>query len=116
MPKVTKTLHGNVDLIARKLKVGIASFGNLTSLRDQMETECDGRKCILQVYEKKALEQGAPHYSLSVVLLDTGREIRLMAITSGGSNEYSFNPYPDGEGELTSVLGTILDALDDIIM
>ena len=44
MPKVTKTLHGDVDLIARKLKVGIASFGNLTSLRDQMETECDGRK------------------------------------------------------------------------
>ena len=116
MPRVTKTLHGDVELTAKKLKVGIASFGKLLSLRDQLETEHDGRKCILQVYEKKSLEPGMPHYSLSVVLLDTGEDIRLMATTSGGSNEYFGNPYPDGEGELTSVLGTIINILDDIIM
>ena len=116
MPKVTKVLHGDVDNIAAKLKRGIASFGKLFSLRDQMETVYEGRKCILQVYEKKSLEPGARHFSLSVVLLDTGTEIRLMATTSGGSNEYFANPYPDGEGELTSVLGTIINILDDIIM
>ena len=116
MPKVTKTLHGDVDNIAAKLKRGIASFGKLFSIRDEMETEFYGRKCILQVYEKKSLEPEKPHYSLSVVLLDVGQEIRLMATTSGGSNEYFGNPYPDGEGELTSVLGTILNVLDDIIM
>ena len=116
MPKVTQTLHGDVENIAAKLKVGIDCFGKYLSLRDQMETEFDGKKCILQVYEKKALEEGAPHYSLSVVLLDTGEEIRLMAATSGGSNEYFLNPYPTGEGELTDVLGTILNVLDEIIM
>ena len=46
----------------------------------------------------------------------TGEEIRLYATTSGGSNEYIGNPYPEGEGELTSVLNTILNVLDDIIM
>ena len=116
MPKVEKTIHGDVDNIAAKLKVGIDCFGKMVSLRDQMETEFDSKKCILQVYEKKALEPGAPHYSLSVVLLDTGRDIRLMATTSGGSTEYFFNPDPDVEGELTSVLGTILNVLDDITM
>ena len=116
MPKVEKTLHGDIANIAAKLKVGITSFGTYIALREQMETEHDGKKCILQVYEKKSLEEGARHFSLSVVLLDTGEDIRLMATTSGGSNEYFGNPYPDGEGELTSVLGTILNVLDDIIM
>ena len=116
MPKLEKTIPGDAKTIAAKLKVCIGAFGKLTSLRDQWETECDGKKCILQVYEKKALEPGAPHYSLSVVLLDTGDGIRLMAATSGGSNEYFLNPYPTGEGELTGVLDTILNVLDDIIM
>ena len=116
MPKVTKTLHGDVDNIAAKLKVGIASFGKLFSLREQMETEADGKKCILQVYEKKSLEQDSRHFSLSVALWDTGEEVRLLAATSGGSNQYFGNPYPAGEDELTSVLGTVLNVLDEIIM
>ena len=116
MPKVEKTVQGDAMTVAGKLKVCIGAFGKLTSLRDQWETECDGKKCILQVYEKKSIEPDQPHYTLSLVLLDTGEEIRLYATTSGGSNEYWGNPYPDVEGELTSVLGTAIGALDDIIM
>ena len=116
MPKVTKTLHGDVDNIAAKLKVGITSFGTYIALREQMEADHNGKKCILQVYEKQSLEQGAAHYSLSVVLLDTGEEIRLMAATSGGINDYFFNPYPSGEGELSGALNIVLGVLDEIIM
>lgn len=116
MPKVTKILHGDVELIAAKIKVGIASFGKMFSIRDQWKTEAGDTTCILQVYEKKSIEPDQPHYTLSLVLLDTGEEIRLYATTSGGSNEYIGNPYPEGEGELTSVLNTILNVLDDIIM
>ena len=116
MPKVTKILHGDVELIAAKIKVGIASFGKMFSIRDQWKTEAGDTTCILQVYEKKSIEPDQPHYTLSLVLLDTGEDIRLMAATSGGSNEYFGNPYPDGEGELTSVLGTVINILDDIIM
>ena len=116
MPKVTKILHGDVELIAEKLKVGIASFGKMFSLRDQWKTEAGDTTCILQVYEKKSVEPAQPHFTLSLVMLDTGEEIRLYATTSGGSNEYFANPYPDGEGELTSVLNTVLSILDRIIM
>ena len=116
MPKVTKILHGDVELIAAKIKVGIASFGKMFSIRDQWKTEAGDTTCILQVYEKKSIDPGQPHYTMSLVLLDTGEEIRLYATTSGGANEYIGNPYPEGEGELTSVLNTILNVLDDIIM
>ena len=116
MPKVNKILHGDIYLTAAKLKHGIASFGKLFSIRDEWMTQSEGQICILQVYEKKALKPGLPHYTLTVVLFGTGEEIRLFATTSGGSNEYFGDPYPDGEGELTSVLGTVLNALDQIIM
>ena len=118
MPKVNKVLHGDVELIAKKIKHGIASFGKLFSIRDEWSTKDNGRTCILQVYEKKTLKEKEkePHYTLSLVLYDTGEEIRLFATTSGGSNQYFGNPYPDGEGELTSVLNTVLNVLDDIIM
>ena len=116
MPKVEKNIPGDAENIAAKLKVGITSFGTYIALREQMEADNNGKKCILQVYEKKSLEPGAAHYSLSVVLLDTGEEVRLMATTSGGTNDYFLNPYPSGEGELTGVLGTILNVLDEIIM
>ena len=116
MPKVERTVQGDAMTVAGKLKVCIGAFGKLTSLRDQWETECDGKKCILQVYEKKSLEEEGRHFTLTVVLFDTGEEVRIYGTTSGGSNEYWGNPYPDVEGELTSVLGTAIGALDDIIM
>ena len=116
MPKVERTVQGDAMTVAGKLKVCIGAFGKLTSLRDQWETECDGKKCILQVYEKKSLEEHDRHFTLTVVLFDTGEEVRIYGTTSGGSNEYWGNPYPDVEGELTSVLGTAIGALDDIIM
>ena len=116
MPKVEKTLHGDVDNIAAKLKRGIACFGTMISIREQMETEHNGRKCILQVYEKKSLDPETRHFSLAVVLLDTGQDVHLMAATSGGSNEYFGNPYPTGEGELAGALNVVLNVLDDIIM
>ena len=116
MPKVNKTLHGNVDEIAAKLKHGIASFGNMIAIRDEWSTDIPGGKCILQVYEKLNLEPDTFHLSMSVVLVDTGEEIRLCATTSGGSNQYFANPYPAGEGELTGVLGVVLGSLDAIIM
>ena len=78
MPKVEKTVQGDAMTVAGKLKVCIGAFGKLTSLRDQWETECDGKKCILQVYEKKSLEEEGRHFTLTVVLFDTGKEVRIM--------------------------------------
>lgn len=116
MPKVEKVLHGDVEQIAEKIACGVTSFGSLITKRAEWTTKTEAVTCILQVYEKQALEAHKPHFTMSLVLLDTGEEIRLHATTSGGFNEYFLTPYPDVEGELTSVLNTILNALDDIIL
>ena len=116
MPNAKKILHGDLKLITEKVACGVTSFGTQISHRDTWISEADGKKCALQVFEKMALEPGKAHYSLSVAYFDTGEEIRVYATTSGGSNLYWGNPYPDGEGELTRVLGTVLDVLDDIII
>lgn len=116
MPKVNKVLHGSVDTIAQKLKHGIVSVGTHVCLRDSWDSEADGKKCIVQIYEKLSLMTGSPHYSMTVALFDAGEEIRLFAATAGGSNKHFGNPYPEGEGELIAILNTVLDVLDDIIV
>ena len=116
MPKVEKVIRGDAAALAEKTAVGVACFGSQIVLRDKWESETDGKRCIVQVYEKLALEPGKPHYCMTVVFFDLGEEVRLFATTSGGSNQLWGNPYPDGEGELTGVLGTVLNVLDDIIM
>ena len=116
MPKVEKVLRGEAAKIALKVGCGIAAFGERIILRDKWESEADGKRCIVQVYEKLALEPGNPHYCMTVVFFDLGDEVRLFATTAGGSNKLWGNPYPDGEGELTGVLDTVLNVLDDIIL
>ena len=116
MPKVEKVIRGDAASIAAKTAVGIAAFENHIILRDKWESEADGKRCIVQVYEKLALEPDSPHYSMTVVFFDLGEEVRLFATTSGGSNQYWGNPYPSGEDELADALGTVLNVLDDIIM
>ena len=116
MPKVEKVLRGEAAAIAAKAAVGITSFGSRIVLRDKWEAEADGKRCIVQVYEKLAPEPGHPHYGMTVVFFDLGEEVRLFATTTGGSNQYWGSPYPDGEGELTCVLDTVLNVLDDIVM
>ena len=54
--------------------------------------------------------------TIQAAVKEAGVDVIINLTTSGGSNEYFHNPYPDVEGELTSVLGTILNVLDDIIM
>ena len=116
MPKVEKILHGDAAEIAAKAAWGVTSFADHIILRDKWESEADGKRCIVQVYEKMALEQDKPHYCMTVVFFDLGEEVRLFATTSGGSNQYWGNPYSAGEDELAGALGIILNVLDDIIM
>ena len=116
MPKVEKVLRGDAALIAAKTAVGVACFGNHIVLRDKWESEADGKRCIVHVYEKLALEPDKPHYCMTVVFFDLGEEVRLFATTSGGSNQYWGNPYPSGEGELAGALATVLNVVDDMIM
>ena len=65
---------------------------------------------------KKGPDPSAPHYALSLVLVDTGEEVRLHAATSGGSQKYFISTSTPGEGELAGVLKQTLDIWDEIIL
>ena len=116
MPKVNKTLHGDVTLLAKKIAHGIACYGTWIAKQDEWSSEAYGQRVIVQVYEKLSETPDVPHLSMTVVYYDTGEEIRLHATTAGGNQKFFLNPYPAGEGELTGVLNIVLAALDDIIM
>ena len=123
MPKVEKTLQGDIDEIDKKLTHAICSICPLTTKRASWTTTAGGVKCILSVYEKHAKKvwdgemwKDQPHYSLSVNLVDTGEEIRLCGITSGSSQEMYFIPDAGPEGELMDALNVSLEILDRIIV
>ena len=116
MATVRKTLLGDADLIAKKIAHGIASFGNHIGKRDEWTTKEGGCRVIVQVYEKQGLGSADPDFCMTVILFDTGSEIRLYATTSGGWQNFQNNPYPTGEGELAGVLNVVLNVLDDIII
>ena len=116
MAQINKVLHGSVDKVCEKIKHGFSVFAKQTTLRDEWSTEADGRKCIFLVYERLSPDPSATHYALSLVLLDTGTEVRLHAATTGGSVHYFTTPYISGEGELAGVLKQTLDIWDEIIL
>ena len=116
MAQINKVLHGSVDKACEKIKHGFSVFAKQTTLRDEWSTEADGRKCIFLIYEKLSPDPSAPHYALSLVLVDTGEEVRLHAATSGGSQKYFISTSTPGEGELAGVLKQTLDIWDEIIL
>lgn len=124
MPQLEKTLHGDLDEIHRKLAHVICSVCSPTTKRGTWTTTAGDVRCILTVFEKHSKNiwnekdrewKLQPHCSMTLNLIDTGEEIRLFAITAGGSQELYYNPYPSLEGELIGALKIALDVMDDVI-
>lgn len=121
MSKFEKTLHGDLDVISRKIENGmIAALAN-TVKRESWTTTVGDVRCYATVYEKVARKEWTgsefkdrPHYSLSLTLVDTGEEIRLCAITSGCNQGLYFIPGDGGEGALMASLKTALEIMDMI--
>ena len=121
MSKTEKTLHGDLDIISRKIENGmIAALPNVVK-RETWDTKAGDIRCIFTVYENVARKEwtgsefkDAPHYSLSLTLIDTGEEIRLCAITSGCNQGLYFIPGDGAEGALVAALNTALEIMDDI--
>ena len=122
MAKFEKTLHGDLDEIARKIGQGIPAIVPDTVKRDSWTTTAGNVRCIFTVFEKVARKEWTgteykdrPHYSLSVALVDTGEEIRLCAITAGSNQALYFIPGDGPEGALLGALKVTLEIMDKII-
>lgn len=66
------------------------------------------------IFAQDYFEQ-APHYSLSIMLVQSGDEIRLCAMTSGSGQEHYYLPDSGAEYGLFEALDITLEVLDQII-
>ena len=145
MPKLEKTLQGNLDIIEKKINHGVLSICPMTGKRDRWETTVGGVRCVMLVYEKYAMPvlahpdklpedwdkdynpswfniyardafDQAPHFSMVVTMLDDGEEIKLCGITSGSGQAHLFSPDTGGEYDLYEALDITLEILDQIVV
>lgn len=145
MPQIEKVLHGDLQNIEDKIHFGMFSICPLTMKRGRWETTVNGVKSVLIVYEQHAMPvykkpdklpedwpedytpswfnlpaqdyfQQAPHYSLSIMLVDTGEEIRLVAMSSGSGQDHLFIPDSGGEFGIYEALDLTLENLDTIFV
>ena len=122
MAKFEKVLHGDLKEIDRKIGLGIAALSPNTGKRDSWTTTEGDVTCMFMVYEKNAPRvwvngehKDQPHYTLSITLVDTGKEIRLCAITAGCNQALYFIPGDGPEGSLMGALKTTLEIMNQII-
>lgn len=121
--KLEKTLKGDIDAINGKINTALMINVPLITKRDSWTTTVGEVKCVFNVYEKHAKRvwngsdwQDQPHFTLSVLLIDTGDEVRICGITGGSAHDMYFNPDSGGEYELFEALSIILEMFDQIIL
>ena len=122
MAKFEKVLHGDLEELAGKITQGITSISPDTDRRDSWSTTVGDVKCTFMVFEKNAPrvwidgeQKDQPHYTLSITMVDTGREIRLCAIAAGCNQARYAIPGDGPEGKLIGALKLTLSILDQII-
>ena len=107
MAKFTYTLSGNFDTVLQKIEQGILDASVSASLEDGWEVREDNARCAVRVFERYSYA-GGNRVSMSVTLFQSGEQIHLCAITSGGSQAMFFKVNTWGE---EAFLQTLEDAL-----
>ncbi len=85
MAKLERTLRGNFDVILSNIRSGILNGSISATLEDCSDFREGNARCSVRVFERYS-HLGGNRVSLSVTLFQQGDgDIRLSAITSGGS-------------------------------
>ena len=103
MAKLEKTLHGDFDTVLRSLDDGILKGSMSASLEDSSDFAAGGVRCSVRVYERYSWT-GGNRLSMTLTLFGDGDELRLSAITSGGSNAMFFKMNTIGEDAFLDTL------------
>ncbi len=103
MAKLEKTLHGDFDTVLRSLDDGILKGSMSASLEDSSDFSAGGVRCSVRVYERYSWT-GGNRLSMTLTLFGDGDELRLSAITSGGSNAMFFKMNTIGEDAFLDTL------------
>ena len=97
MAKLEKTLYGNIDELAEKIKDGVLNRSTSASLEDISVFNENGARCIVYVFERYSYA-GGNRVSMNVTLFQAQEGIvHMSAITSGGSQAMFFKMNTWGE-------------------
>lgn len=108
MAKLEKTLYGDFNQILNKIENGILNGSMSASLEDSSDFFNGDARCSVRVFERYSYA-GGNRVSMNVTLFQNGNdEIRLSAITSGGSQAVLFKVNTWGEEAFLDKLKEIL--------
>lgn len=108
MAKLEKTVYGNFEDILTKIENGILNGSASASLEDTSDFYDGDARCSVRVFERYSYA-GGNRVSLNVTLFQNGNgDIRLSAITSGGSQAMFFKVNTWGEEAFLDKLRELL--------
>ena len=108
MAKLERTLSGDFNQLIKKIETGILNGSMSASLEDSSDFYSGDARCSVRVFERYSYA-GGNCVSMNVTLFQNGNdEIRLSAITSGGSQAVLFKINTWGEEAFLDKLKEIL--------
>lgn len=108
MAKLERTLTGDFNQVIKKIENGILNGSMSASLEDSSDFYSGDARCSVRVFERYSYA-GGNRVSMNVTLFQNGNdEIRLSAITSGGSQAVLFKINTWGEEAFLDKLKEIL--------
>lgn len=110
MAKLVRVLTGNFDSIMKKIVDGIINGSVSASLEDSSDFRIGNARCSVRVFERYSYA-GKNRVSLNVTVFECDGQIRLSAITSGGSQAMFFKLNTWGEEAFLDKLAEVLDSL-----
>ena len=96
MAKLEQTLTGDFDAILRRIEDGILNGSLSASLEATSDFYGDNARCSVRVFERYSYI-GKNRVSMNLTLFQSGDTIRVVAITSGGSQAVFFKINTWGE-------------------
>ena len=108
MAKLERTLSGDFNQLIKKIETGILNGSMSATLEDSSDFYSGDARCSVRVFERYSYA-GGNRVSMNVTLFQNGNdEIRLSAITSGGSRAVLFKINTWGEEAFLDKLKEIL--------
>ncbi len=108
MAKLERTIRGDFYSLVNKIEKGILNGSSSATLEDASDFIENGAKCSVRVFERYS-SFGGNRVSLSVTLFQVADgDIKLSAITSGGSQAMFFKVNTIGEETFLEKLAELL--------
>jgi len=110
MAKLEKKLKGDFDSILTSIEDGILDGSISATLEDKSDFKKGNSRCSVRVFERYSWF-GGNRLSLSVTLFQSDDEIKLSAISSGGSTALIMKVNTVGENAFLDKLKEVLEGI-----